>query len=278
MRIVRRHHRIEYLGDGLVAFNPPTIGVNMRRIWLVILLVVAACSQTVPPKPPQPPKAITTMYTHDASFESVWSAAIDTLRERHMAVATIDKDSGLITSEWADVEADWEVEDKYADCHSETPFRPGYGVKTRMDVRVKPGTPTTISIVASFAELGNQPPLGLFGPRRGPVRHYSCDSRGVLEVEINNEIARRAASAPVAATSGQPPQARGFFCAAAKTTAVCARQKADCANARSAALGAVPDLAECTLVETAYCLGDAQCFPSRDLCQARHGEACVEHR
>jgi hypothetical protein len=73
------------------------------------------------------------------------------------------------------------------------------------------------------------------------------------------------------------PTPRGHFCASNATSAVCAREKRDCETGRNAALGAVPDLAECTLVETVYCVSE-QCLPALDMCQARAAGAECEER
>jgi hypothetical protein len=156
----------------------------MQSRWVGVALI-AACSQTVPPVPAKPLPAMQTSFTHDASFASVWNATLDTLHERGIAIVTIDKQSGILLTEWVNLEDDDEVEDRYAEC--DPGLSATYGVRTRMDIRVKAGPPTTLSIKASFAE---------YRSNTGPRGDDPCESRGRLEREINEEIGRRAARTP----------------------------------------------------------------------------------
>lgn len=82
--------------------------------------------------------------------------------------------------------------------------------------------------------------------------------------------AERISEAPTAAN-----QPRGFYCttsASSPAAGLCAREKADCARTRDAAVVAVSDLTACTLVESAWCVtltaGDERCFPAEDVCGA----------
>lgn len=77
--------------------------------------------------------------------------------------------------------------------------------------------------------------------------------------------AREPTPAPVAGS-----QPRGFFCSNSPSNVAagfCAREKAECARTREAALVGVVDLAECTITERAFCFGD-RCAPSADACSA----------
>lgn len=60
---------------------------------------------------------------------------------------------------------------------------------------------------------------------------------------------------------------RGFFCTSAAAVNLCVRDKAECARARESMLGAVPDLAACAIVESAWCTGD-RCATTADGCEA----------
>lgn len=82
---------------------------------------------------------------------------------------------------------------------------------------------------------------------------------------------RAAHTPPPAPPSPAPP--RGHFCATSATTpgaGLCAREKPDCLRARDAALSAVEDLTECTLVEVAWCFSAAEerCYPDAPSCAA----------
>jgi len=79
-----------------------------------------------------------------------------------------------------------------------------------------------------------------------------------------------------------PPVPRGFFCSSSPSnTAVgfCVRDKAECERTRDVAMGAAPDIAPCSLVESAWCFGD-RCSPTEQLCNEQStrvgGLACVE--
>lgn len=93
-------------------------------------------------------------------------------------------------------------------------------------------------------------------------------------------VVREEPTEPVHARPPTPRQPRGFYCAdspSAPTTGFCLREKRDCERTRSIAAGAVPDLIECVLVETAFCVDagttDAECSPSAVACEARRSTA-----
>jgi hypothetical protein len=78
------------------------------------------------------------------------------------------------------------------------------------------------------------------------------------------------------------PKVTGFFCSRSPSngeSGFCVRDKAECTRTRDVSLGALPDLTECALVETAWCL-DKLCFPSEESCLARSRRTpdgkCVE--
>lgn len=100
-----------------------------------------------------------------------------------------------------------------------------------------------------------------------------------LKREIAREEARERARERVVPVPPPPPlPPRGFYCAASTTSvaaAVCARQKSACTQGRSIAIGAVPDLSDCTLIETAWCFDAGsgneleRCTPTEDSCTAQ---------
>lgn len=104
------------------------------------------------------------------------------------------------------------------------------------------------------------------------------------EIELKEEAEER--HAPQRREPPSPPpssptpnvQPRGFFCTASSASATagfCTRIKSDCNRTRSIALGAVPDLGECTLIESAFCFDagsgneEERCAPSEDSCGAQ---------
>jgi hypothetical protein len=72
-----------------------------------------------------------------------------------------------------------------------------------------------------------------------------------------------------------PPAPRGYYCSSSTAKPVagfCTREKADCQRVRDAARAAVTDLAECRLVEAAFCHvadGSEQCAPTMETCVER---------
>lgn len=108
---------------------------------------------------------------------------------------------------------------------------------------------------------------------RGQAAESRAARREAKEWEAKRQFAALAPAVP-----------RGFFCsvsAAAPLAGLCTRQKTDCSRARDAAIAAVPDLAECTLVETAWCFDagsgndDERCAPVQDGCVAMHARAAT---
>lgn len=114
---------------------------------------------------------------------------------------------------------------------------------------------------------------------------------------LARELAREQQREPAAAPPPEPtreaaPLLRGFFCSgspAAPAAGLCTRQKVDCQSARAIAIGAVADLTECALVETAFCFDagsgsdEERCAPSEVACGAQRatvsdGGECVETR
>lgn len=104
-----------------------------------------------------------------------------------------------------------------------------------------------------------------------------AQTRREIEQEERLEIERRRRAEREAARARAVP--RGHFCStspSSPTAGICTRQKPDCARARDAALGAVPDLTECTLVETAWCFTfekNERCFPGEDSCSVAQERA-----
>ncbi len=84
---------------------------------------------------------------------------------------------------------------------------------------------------------------------------------------------RRSVTISEAPTTAASP--RGFYCTTSTISPAagfCAREKVDCVRARDAAVVAVGDLTECTLVESVWCVqvaaDDDRCFPAEDVCGA----------
>lgn len=108
-----------------------------------------------------------------------------------------------------------------------------------------------------------------------------------LRYELRQQEAGPARAGP------RPSPPRGFFCAASATNpavSTCARERADCEQARDDIATGAADIGACALVETAWCFrrqeaaawscaqGEAACAAQRDgVTDGQPGE-CVERR
>lgn len=107
--------------------------------------------------------------------------------------------------------------------------------------------------------------------RRGRSDFGEC----VKQKATGQAIARTATQARPASASPSASTPRGYFCAtstSASTVDYCVREKAECQRVRDALVGAIVDLGECRLVETAFCFdaGDVErCSPTAEGCHTR---------
>lgn len=128
--------------------------------------------------------------------------------------------------------------------------------------------------------------------RRSVRREIEREERAQQVAEERAEERAEAKRRQEKRTPVPRPGLRGFFCASSPTatsSGLCTRQKVDCSRARSAAVVAILDLSECTLVENAYCFdagsGDPEerCAPSEEACFAQQratsgaGECVVQN-
>lgn len=238
---------------------------SVPRVMLVIACVVAAAASASAPQS----RKVNTTASVTAPYEQTWEAVIDLFSERNWAIQNMDRDSGLITTDWMSLGSEAKT---FADCG-------GSGLATvretavRFNVRVKPADDeTSVAVNATFRQQR------VFDNNSFIV---DCTSMGAVEALIHREVEQRSAHAtprptkPVPAAA-EPARPRGFYCASSPTTpaaGLCTRDKADCARAREAAAGVVADLAECALTETAHCFdakpGDERCVPSAEACAAQ---------
>lgn len=250
---------------------------TMLRVAAVLGAVVALAASATAPKQHhvEPRMAIS------ATYDQTWAAVIDLFAERNWAILNMEKDSGLITTDWMTLGADGPG---YADCG-------GAGITTvrdtavRFNVRVREeGARTEVIVTATFRQVR------VFD---GQTSIKDCYSKGNVEALIHREVAARAPSikprqttAVVAAPTPAPVPAagppRGFYCASSASAVAagfCAREKADCVRARDAAISVIADITECGLVETAQCFdvkpGEPRCAPSAASCAAQRERAGV---
>jgi len=65
---------------------------------ICVLLLTGCANYYYPPRPIEP--EITKSFEVDASFDRTWEALIETFAELQLPIKTIEKDSGIIATEW----------------------------------------------------------------------------------------------------------------------------------------------------------------------------------
>lgn len=248
---------------------------TVLKVATVLAGVVAmAASATAPTK-----RRVETTAVVRTTYDQAWDAVIDLFSERNWAIQNMDRDSGLITTDWMSLGSE---ADTFADCGGSGIASVGE-TAVRFNVRVKPGeTATSVAVNASFRQLRSFD---------GVSRTVECVSKGTVEALVHDEVDTRSArsqprrpktieATAVAPLPQDPAQPRGFYCASSAATpeaGICTRAKADCARLRDAAVAAIADLGACALVEVAHCFdagpGDERCAPAVEGCASQRERA-----
>lgn len=153
---------------------------NVLRVAAVIsAAVLSAASATAPQA--HDVQAETTV---KASYDDAWGAVVDIFSERNWVIQTTEKASGVIATDWQLLDLSGQDE-KYADCGS-APLATDVAAGVRFNVRVKDESGgAVVRVNAVFRKIRR------VGSQHGTI---SCTSRGVLEREIQDEVAVRVAS------------------------------------------------------------------------------------
>lgn len=77
-------------------------------ILCVLLLFIIGCA-----KPPAP-RTIENSFTVNSDYDSAWSALVETFAELQLPIDNMEKDSGLITTDW--IEFTGQTNEGYCDC------------------------------------------------------------------------------------------------------------------------------------------------------------------
>lgn len=130
-----------------------------------ILLLVGACDS--------PPKAHDFKNTWEMSqaFDHVWEAVIEVFAEHNWTILNMEKDSGLIASDWHSLPPKQE----YADCGVTWGWTYGEEVRFNVFVRHK-GAHVTLQVNARFRQ------------NRGQHGYAECTSTGKLEAEVHDMV------------------------------------------------------------------------------------------
>lgn len=160
------------------------IGDYCRTAALAMMLVAASASASAPKNY----KFEKAMHTN-ATYDQTWSALIEVFADNNWAIQTIEKDSGLIATDWLNLGSNT----TYADCGG-SGLATVVGREIRFNVFVRSETSgSTASVTATFREL-----------RRfdGREKLVDCSSTGHVEAYILSEvdalIARRTSTPPAA--------------------------------------------------------------------------------
>ena len=77
-------------------------------IMAAICFLFASCASA------PPPRMIVNSFTINGDYDSVWSAVIETFAELQIPIDNMEKDSGLITTDWIDFTG--QTNEGYCDC------------------------------------------------------------------------------------------------------------------------------------------------------------------
>jgi len=138
------------------------------------------------------------------------------------------------------------------------------------------GTRAVILLGAALAVL-----FGISGIA-GEESVHSCRTAKTAWKTTSAALAAKAAAdekrAQVTAPAAQAVP-RGWFCSSSPTVrgaSLCARDRSECERARGAAMGGVPDLEACTLLEIAWCFERDRCAPTEAACTAQRAASAAQ--
>jgi hypothetical protein len=244
------------------------------RVGMVVAAVVVVVGSASSPRRHRVQPSVTIK----ESYEDTWAGLIETFAAKGWAIGHMNKESGLITTDW--IELGDEAE-RYADC-GRAPLGSRVTTQARFNVIVKQRERGSfVSVTSAFRQLRSS-------GDPSAVAEVACASRGSVELTIHNEVAARASTRPKQeATEPQgpdakPPVLRGFYCARSPSDAkvsICAREQADCERGRGAIAAAAVDIDACALVESAWCFdagsgrADERCGVTSDACTAQRDAA-----
>ena len=77
-------------------------------VLATICFLFASCAST------PPPRIIENSFAIEGNYDSVWSAVIETFAELQIPIDNMEKDSGLITTDWIDFTG--QTNEDYCDC------------------------------------------------------------------------------------------------------------------------------------------------------------------
>ncbi|MHA1331777.1 MAG: hypothetical protein ACTSR2_11940 [Candidatus Hodarchaeales archaeon] len=83
--------------------------MKLKVLLLGLLCIFFLGCATAPP-----PRQIQNIFTVEADFDKVWTALIDTFADLQVPIENMEKDSGLIITDWIDITG--QTNEDYCDC------------------------------------------------------------------------------------------------------------------------------------------------------------------
>ena len=114
-------------------------------------------------------------WTMPCSFDRAWSATIELFADRGWPIATLEKDSGIIVSDWVNIG----TQSGYADCG-----KPGIAIVQRREAKFNvfvrdKVSGTSLTVNTNFRELRSY---------NNQTFYQDCTSMGVLEANVHRQI------------------------------------------------------------------------------------------
>jgi hypothetical protein len=166
------------------------MGTVMRLLACACLLLVAVASAGAPPKQ----HAVEKGTRIDGNVEQTWAAVIEVLAEYNWLIQNLEKESGLIATDWMGIP----LSSPYVDCGT-----PGMvnvtGRSMRFNVLLRPAGPGT-SMTVNVAAVQTQ-------SNDSGVYRVECTSTGQMERRLHRAVARAVARGPRAREVAAPAPA-----------------------------------------------------------------------
>lgn len=153
----------------------------LRPVFAASILVLAACASAPVARDVQ-----RTAVVEGAEFGETWDTVVDVFAERIWAIDSIERASGLITTDWMLV---GEAAEDYMDCGSAGFLKAHRDHEVRFNVLVREGGPgAELTVNTAMRATSWDTVNGM------PREVVQCVSTGVLEREIHDEVMSRATS------------------------------------------------------------------------------------
>ncbi|MDB4960426.1 MAG: hypothetical protein JWP01_425 [Myxococcales bacterium] len=243
---------------------------NVRMLVVLVLTTALAASATAPST-----HAVNTTATVAASYEATWTAVLDLFAENNWAILNLDKDSGLVTTDWM------RIEDKYADCGN-APLLTTDQTSVRFNVRVKSDEGSSeVAVNASFRQLRSFD---------GKSHVVDCTTNGTVEGFIHRMVDSRAFSNDKRKAKKQERAAKAeqaappiFYCTEAPADAnlsACARSQAGCSKRQADIVALAGDATPCVEHKGAVCfkgkspdgVAVESCHPTFTACEKQYNK------